>query len=321
MASGHVVCGVLAPHPPHLVYAENPPQNEPRAECGWEELRWGYERLRQSLERFAQSAKPASGSRSGELPRPFDVIVVHTPHWKTARGHHVLASPHFKGLSVDPIFPHLFRYSYDLQVDVELAHRIISEARAVGLESAPMTNPKFRVDYGTIISCHLTRPQWDIPIVSVSSGTVYDDVSVEVGDAQMIALGEATRRAVEASGRRALLLASCSLSHRHFTQEPAVPEDMTYEHIYNYNQYLWDMRVLGHFRAGRSRAFLAEHVDFAEQAVTETRAGSLTWLLAALGFPSRPATVHAYGSVIGTGNAVVEWSPDVAAKSSVSDVG
>ena len=31
---GEIVAGVLAPHPPHLVYAENPPQNEPKAECG-----------------------------------------------------------------------------------------------------------------------------------------------------------------------------------------------------------------------------------------------------------------------------------------------
>jgi 2-aminophenol/2-amino-5-chlorophenol 1,6-dioxygenase subunit beta len=84
--NGKIVVGALAPHPPHLVYAENPPQNEPRAECGWEELRWGYERLRKSLEQ-----------------KDFDVIVVHTPHWRTTRGHHVLAHPHFQGLSVDPV--------------------------------------------------------------------------------------------------------------------------------------------------------------------------------------------------------------------------
>jgi 2-aminophenol/2-amino-5-chlorophenol 1,6-dioxygenase beta subunit len=302
-SSGHIVCGVVAPHPPHLVYAENPPQNEPRSEGGWEELRWGYERLRHSLERFGQGART-------QQQRPFDVIIVHTPHWRTTRGHHVLACPEFRGLSVDPIFPHLFRYTYDLKVDVELAQAIAAHGREAGLETALMTNPKFRVDYGTIISCHLTRPQWDIPIVCLSSNSVYDDVSVEVGDAQMMALGEATRTAVKRLGRRALVLASCSLSHRHFTQEPPLPEDMTYEHIYNHNQYLWDMRVLSHFRAGRSRAVLAEHVDFAEQAVTETRAGSLTWLLAALDFPSRPATVHAYGTVIGTGNAVIEMCPD-----------
>ena len=35
MAQGEIVAGCLAPHPPHLVYAENPEQNEPVAEGGW----------------------------------------------------------------------------------------------------------------------------------------------------------------------------------------------------------------------------------------------------------------------------------------------
>ena len=48
-SKGKIVAGALAPHPPHLVYAQNPPQNEPRSEGGWEVLRWGYERLRRQL--------------------------------------------------------------------------------------------------------------------------------------------------------------------------------------------------------------------------------------------------------------------------------
>ena len=40
MAKGEIVLGCLAPHPPHLVYAENPPQNEAFSEGGWETLRW-----------------------------------------------------------------------------------------------------------------------------------------------------------------------------------------------------------------------------------------------------------------------------------------
>ena len=66
MSNGRIVAGALAPHPPHLVYADNPPQNEPTAECGWETLRWGYERLRKALE-------------SVEI----DVIVLLSPHWQT----------------------------------------------------------------------------------------------------------------------------------------------------------------------------------------------------------------------------------------------
>ena len=42
MAEGKIVAGCLAPHPPHLVYADNPEQNEAYSEGGWETLRWGY---------------------------------------------------------------------------------------------------------------------------------------------------------------------------------------------------------------------------------------------------------------------------------------
>ena len=290
---GRVVAGALAPHPPHLVYAENPPQNEPRAECGWEVLRWGYERLRNDL-----------------AAKQFDVIVVHTPHWKTTQGTHVLARPRFSGLSVDPIFPHLFRYRYDIQIDTELAAAIIDHGRAAGLEMHAMQNPDFRVDYGSIISCHMTRPAWDLPIVVLSSNRAHFDIGNEVGEQLQVRLGEATRRAIEGTGRRALVLASNSLSHRHFTEEPDIPEDMSKEHIYHHGQYLWDMRMISHLRAGKSLQALAEMPDFIEGAVSECKDGSLTWLLSTLGFPSYPAEFYAYGTVIGTGNAVMGWDPD-----------
>lgn len=292
MSRGEIVMGALAPHPPHLVYAENPPQNEPRAECGWEELRWGYERLRKNLAK-----------------KEYDVLVVHSPHWRTHVGHHFLGVPHFESLSVDPVFPNLFRFHYTLDVDVQLAEAIHDEARAAGLVTKMMRNPNFRVDYGTIISAHLTNPGWDKPLVGVSSIGAFFYYSDEVGQAEMIALGQATRRAIEATGKRAVLLASNSLSHRHFTEEPELPEDMTHEHVYHHGQYLWDMRVLDMMRRGRTRELVDELPDFIEQAVSEAKAGSLTWLLAALDFPDYPAEVHAYGSVIGTGNAVVEWDP------------
>ena len=288
---GGIVAGVLAPHPPHLVYAENPPQNEPRAECGWEELRWGYERCRRSLART-----------------PYDVLIVHSPHWRTIVGHHFLGVPHFKSLSVDPIFPNLFRYHFDLRVDVELAEAICAEATRAGLVTQMMRNPAFRVDYGTITSCHMIDPSWGKPIVGLSSNAAFQYFGNDVGQKQMMALGEATRRAVEASGRRAVLLASCSLSHRHFTEESEVPEDMSREHIYHHGQYLWDMRMLDLMRRGQARQVVDEIPDFIEQTESEVQAGCLTWLLSALGYPDYPADVHAYQTIIGTGNAIVEWN-------------
>lgn len=301
-AHGQIVAGVLAPHPPHLVYAENPPQNEPRAECGWEELRWAYERCRRSL---AESQ--------------YDVLVVHSPHWRTIVGHHFLGVPHFKSLSVDPIFPNLFRYHFDLRVDVELAEHICQEASRAGLVTTMMRNSAFRVDYGTITSCHLVNPTWDKPIVGISSNAAFQYFGNDVGQEQMRVLGEATRRAIEASGRRVVLLASCSLSHRHFTEEAEIPEDMSREHIYHHGQYLWDMRILDLMRRGLTRQVLSEIPDFIEQTESEVQSGSLTWLLSALGFPDFPAEVHGYQTIIGTGNAVVEWSRQAASRAMSRD--
>ena len=39
MNDGQNHCRILAPHPPHLIYGENPPQSEPRSQGGWEALR------------------------------------------------------------------------------------------------------------------------------------------------------------------------------------------------------------------------------------------------------------------------------------------
>lgn len=290
VSNGKIVAGCLAPHPPHLVYGENPPQNEPKSECGWETLRWAYGDMRTSLDK-----------------KNYDVLIVLSPHWRTYVGTHILGIPEAKSLSVDPVFPHLFRFNYDLKVDVPLAEGIFAEAEKMGLEMKMMRNPDFRIDYGTIISCHMVNPKWDKPIISISSNASSSYFNVDVMQEKMIALGKATRQAIEKSGKRAVLLASNSLSHRHFTREPAVPEDMSFEHIYNHSQYLWDMKMIDLMKQGKSREMVALMPDFTEQAMSETDSGALTWMLSALDFPTIPAKVYGYGTVIGTGNVVAEW--------------
>lgn len=288
---GKIVGGALAPHPPHLVYAENPKQNEPKAECGWETLRWGYERLRESLKKT-----------------DYDVLMILSPHWRTYVGTHVLAVPSFKGLSVDPVFPHLFRYSYDLKVDVALAEALNAEAQSVGYPMKLMKNPDFRVDYGTIVSCHMADPAWSKPIVGLSSHAASAYFSPDVMQEEMTKLADITKKAIEKSGKKVFLLASNSLSHRHFTKEPPLPEDMSHEHIYNHSQYLWDMQIIKMMKEGKTREIFDLMPDFTEQAISETDSGALSWLLQCMNFPTKPAVVHAYGTVIGTGNVIAEWS-------------
>ncbi len=291
MPKGEILAGFLAPHPPHLVYGENPPQNEARSEGGWEQLRWAYERARKSLDEL----KP-------------DVLLVHSPHWMTQLGHHFLGVKKLSGKSVDPIFPNLFRYSFALEVDVALAEACCAKARDKGLVAKMMRNPNFRVDYGTITTLHMIRPQWDIPVVGISANNSPYYLSTQQGLDEMDLLGKATREAIEATGRRAVLLASNTLSHFHFHEEPALPEDMSREHPFDMTGYRWDMRMIELLRKGKTDEVFRVLPQFIDEAFAEVKSGAFTWMFAAMGYPQIPGELHGYGTVIGTGNAVMEWN-------------
>ena len=284
------MAGFLAPHPPHLVYADNPAANEPRSEGGWEQLRWAYQDIRR---RIREELKP-------------DVIIVHAPHWITMIGHHVNCVPNPRGFSVEPIFPDLLRFHYDFKTDVQLAEAVYEEARADGLVARRMDHPGVRIDYATIGSLYLLNPEGDIPVVSLSCNNNPYFYSHE-GLEEMEQLGVATRRAIERSGRRAVLAASNSLSHIHFDETPSPPEDMSKEHPMNFDAYKWDMRILEMLRRGRTREVRELLPEYIEATEAEVKGGALSWMLAAMDWPEVPARVLAYQTVIGTGNAVAEW--------------
>jgi 2-aminophenol/2-amino-5-chlorophenol 1,6-dioxygenase beta subunit len=287
---GSILAGFLAPHPPHLVYADNPEANEPRSEGGWEQLRWAYQEIRR---RIREELKP-------------DVILVHAPHWITMIGHHVNCVPNPRGFSVEPIFPDLLRFHYDFKTDVQLAEAVFEEARADGLVARRMDHPGVRIDYATIGSLYLLNPEGDIPVVSLSCNNNPYFYSHE-GLEEMEQLGVATRRAIERSGRRAVLAASNSLSHIHFDETPSPPEDMSKEHPMTFDAYKWDMRILEMLRRGRTREVRALLPSYIEATEAEVKGGALSWMLAAMDWPEVPARVLAYQTVIGTGNAVAEW--------------
>lgn len=195
-----------------------------------------------------------------------------------------------------------------MQVDVQLAEACCAEARKLGLHSKMMRNPRFRVDYGTIVTLHMIRPQWDIPVVAISANNTPYYLSMEEGLGEMELLGQATAAAIRQSGKRAVLLASNTLSHWHFHAEPSLPEDMTQEHPQNLLGYQWDMRMIELMRRGEMREVFRLLPQFIEEAFAEVKSGAFTWMHAAMGFPQIPAELHGYGTVIGTGNAVLEWN-------------
>ncbi len=139
----------------------------------------------------------------------------------------------------------------------------------------------------------------------------------------MSRLGQATAKAIAKTGRRAVLAASNTLSHLHFSEEPnaSLPEDMSREHIQSQAQYEWDVKIINLLRAGKIDEFFDVMPQFCREAFAEIKAGGLTWMLEAMGRPRYGAKLHGYGTVIGTGNAVMEWFPDLDSKSNLQGSG
>ena len=67
------------------------------------------------------------------------------------------------------------------------------------------------------------------------------------------------------------------------------------------------MRFIDLLRRGKTRQVADELPEFINQAISEADAGSLSWLLSALDYPTSSAELYGYGTVIGTGNAVMGW--------------
>ena len=61
-------------------------------------------------------------------------------------------------------------------------------------------------------------------------------------------------------------------------------------------------------RQGKTKEVFRLLPQFIDEAFAEVKSGAFTWMFAALGYPDIPAELHGYGTVIGTGNAVMEWN-------------
>jgi 2-aminophenol/2-amino-5-chlorophenol 1,6-dioxygenase beta subunit len=83
---------------------------------------------------------------------------------------------------------------------------------------------------------------------------------------------------------------------------------MSKEHPQTYEGYKWDMRMIELMRKGHTKEVFRLLPQFIEEAFAEVKSGAFTWMHAAMGYPEIPAELHGYGTVIGTGNAVMEWN-------------
>lgn len=260
----------IVPGLPHLASARP----------GWETIK---EALKQAGER-ARAAKP-------------DVLVIYSAQWISVLGHSFQFAANPKGLHVDENWHDMGDLTFDFKVDRQLAEKAEQMAREKGLATKLVDYEGFPIDTGTLVTLKYFNPDNDIPVMIVSS-------NIYCGQEDSVKLGEAVGEAIRALGRKAVLVNCSLLSHRFITEDVdpaqdrlAKPEDDT-----------WNRKMLELLKSGRNDQAMQLGPEFAQNAGAEMGFKGFYWMMGALGTPSVPADVLAYGPVWGTGAAVVEYN-------------
>jgi len=226
-----------------------------------------------------------------------DVLVIYSSQWISVLGHSLQADPNPHGIHVDENWYDLGDFEFSFKVDTELAERIAEKGGKYGLAMKLVNYDGFPVDTGTLVALEYFNPENRLPVVVVSA-------NIYAGQEESIHLGEATRQAIGASGRKAILINVSGLSHRFFTQEISPDTDR----ICREEDENWNQKMLELMRAGKMDEAVKLGPEFARQAQADMMFKGFYWLAGALNMASRPAKVMAYGPIWGTGACVVEWT-------------
>jgi 3,4-dihydroxyphenylacetate 2,3-dioxygenase len=140
--------------------------------------------------------------------RGADTFVVFDTHWISNFGCHMNANARHRGVYTSHEAPHMIQnMHYDYPGDPDLGDAIAVEAAKEGLEVLAHKVETLPLEYGTIVPMHYMNEGGWARVLSVAA-----PIFATVEENRLF--GAATRRAIEASGRKVAVLASGSLSHK-----------------------------------------------------------------------------------------------------------
>ncbi|MGH7915427.1 MAG: hypothetical protein ACREPW_12390 [Candidatus Binataceae bacterium] len=272
MPEGQIVKGYIMPGMPHVMLPEDSPSRQ--------ELR---------------NACRVAGA-DAQAARP-DVLVIFSTQWVSVLGHLVQARPNPKGLHVDENWYDLGNLPYDFRTDLELAHRTIDLGIASGLQVRPVDYEGFPVDTGTLVALNFFNPKSEIPVVCISC-------NIYSGRDEELKLGQAVADAVRTLGRRAIVIASTGFSGHYFTHEITDGEDR----IVSEQDDAENHRLLELMAAGKCVDAMDLVPEYAARTGADMQFKSYYWLMGAIGSGYVKGKVLGYGSIWGSGAAVVEFT-------------
>lgn len=267
-----VVAAALVPGMPQLL------AGKPAA--SWADLRAGCERV-------------------GELFREAQVetVVLLSTQWFTVLGHQFQLDPNPRGQRTDENW-YAYDYgriSYDLRIDTALTQRWMDRARAEGLQTRATRYDHFPIDTGTVVASGLVDPQRRFTWALVSCNLYADPEDLTT-------LAATAVQAADDVHRRVGVLVCSGLSAgliQHWIEpgEEAIA-DPAHE--------VWNRRMLTALQQGDADGALAMRADFARQAAADSQFRVLAFLQGAQ-LLDTPAELLSYGSIWGTGAAVLRW--------------
>ncbi len=215
----------------------------------------------------------------GERIRETDVdtVIIADTHWLVNAGYHINANTDCSGIYTSTEFPHFIRnLEYRYTGDAELGNAIAETASQMGTFTRCHTDvPSLGLQYGTLVPLRFMEIGDPIRIVSIAAW-IYD---AELSESRV--MGEAVRRAVEASDRKVAFLASGSLSHR--IAPNRVVDDYLFRNSSPFNEKT-DLMVLDMWKQGRIREFLAMLPQYAQDCSGEGNMHDTAMLFGLLGW-------------------------------------
>jgi len=280
VSQGEIVGAAIVSHHPGLFQTK-----EFRVESGDgadSDLIAGFGRVRQRIE--------DSGA---------DTVIVFDTHWFTTGCHLVDAGAHYKGTYLSDEMPwYLHGQQYDYRGAPELARLCAEIAEQEGVIAKAIDEPSMARHYAT---------------VNIANALVKDELLMSVGSCQTAAtenyleMGEVIGKAIRASGRSVVLLASGALSHkfRNINAIPPHPRIYHPDNISSAHNRESDYRAIELLSQGHHREIIENFDQQYRQLPWEAWGAHYLQMIGAMGgvnCTAKGTALSAYENAHGTGN-------------------
>lgn len=207
-----------------------------------------------------------------------DTVIICDTHWVINAGFHINANKRFHGVFTSNEFPQFTQnLEYDYEGNPELGDAIAKAASELGVYTLSHHLDSLELEYGSLVPMRFMSREHKMKVVSIAAWcTVHNHQESRV-------IGEAIRKAVEASDSKVLLIASGSLSHKIWANKDYAANNGTFTISSEFNRQM-DLHVLDMWQRGDHATFLKMLPEYAEFCCGEGAMHDTAMLYGALGW-------------------------------------